>query len=891
MVNLKALIQKLNDTTRTALEGAAGLCLSRTHYDVEVEHYLLKLLDSPDTDLPRILKAFGVDKSRLTNELMRSLDKLKSGNARTPAFSPTLLKMFTEAWTLGSINFGAHEIRSGFCLLALVSDADLARLIREVSREFHKIDPEALKKDLFAILAGSKEEPLSRPGEGMEAAGAPGEPRTVPRASKQPNLDQYTVNLTEKAKSGKIDPVLGRDHEIRQVVDILMRRRQNNPILTGEAGVGKTAVVEGFAQRVVSGDVPPPLRNVTVRTLDLALLQAGAGVKGEFENRLKNLIEEAKSSPTPIILFIDEAHTMIGAGGQAGQNDAANLLKPALARGELRTIAATTWSEYKKFFEKDAALARRFQVVKVEEPSEEQCMIMLRGIVKSLEDHHNLRILDEAVKGAVKLSHRYLAGRQLPDKAVSILDTAAARLALGQNSTPPAIEDAVRQLDDNAVQLRMLEREVAVGTDHSERIANIQAQTAQTQARLDQLRARWDKEKELIGKMRDIRTTLEGTAAPQGKSAGDGTAAAPAVDAVALRAELRKLEDELAAIQGEEPLMRVCVDEHIVGEVISAWTGIPVGKMVKDEISTVLTLDKHLEHRIIGQNHALAAVAQRIVTSRAALDDPGKPVGVFMLVGPSGVGKTETAFALSDLLYGGERNLITINMSEFQEPHTVSTLKGSPPGYVGYGEGGVLTEAVRRRPYSVVLLDEVEKAHPDVLELFYQVFDKGQMEDGEGREIDFKNTIILLTTNACTDTLAKLTADPDTMPTPEGLVSAIKPELNKIFKPAFLGRMLIIPYFPIRDEALRKIIVLKLGRIIRRLRENHRVELTHDEALLTEVAKRCTEVESGARNVDNVLTNTLLPEISRQLLGKMAAGERVSTIHVGVGPDGNFVYS
>ena len=893
MVNLKALINKLNDTTRTALEGAAGLCLSRTHYDVEVEHYLLKLLDVADSDLPRILKAFGIDRSRLTNELMRSLDKLKSGNARTPAFSPTVLKMFTEAWTIGSINFAAHEVRSGFAVLALVSDPDLSRLIREVSREFHKIDPEALRKDFLAIMAGSKEEPLSSPFAETAGAGAPGEPGAVPRASKQPNLDQYTVNLTEKAKAGKIDPVLGRDHEIRQVVDILMRRRQNNPILTGEAGVGKTAVVEGFAQRVVSGDVPPPLRNVTIRTLDLALLQAGAGVKGEFENRLKGLIEEVKSSPTPIILFIDEAHTMIGAGGAAGQGDAANLLKPALARGELRTIAATTWSEYKKYFEKDAALARRFQVVKVEEPSEEQCQVMLRGIVKSLEDHHNLRVLDEAVKAAVKLSHRYLAGRQLPDKAVSILDTAAARLALGQSSTPPAIEDAVRQLDDYAVQLRMLEREVAVGTDHSERISNIQAQTTQIQSRLEQLRARWDKEKELIGKMRDLRTTLEGTAAPQPAqpAASDGTAAAPAVDAVALRADLKKLEEELATLQGEEPLMRVCVDEHIVGEVISAWTGIPVGKMVKDEIATVLALDKHLENRIIGQNHALQAITQRIVTSRAALDDPGKPVGVFMLVGPSGVGKTETALALSDLLYGGERNLITINMSEFQEAHTVSTLKGSPPGYVGYGEGGVLTEAVRRRPYSVVLLDEVEKAHPDVLELFYQVFDKGQMEDGEGREIDFKNCIILLTTNACTDTLAKLTADPDTMPTPEGLVTAIKPELNKIFKPAFLGRMLLIPYFPIRDEALRKIIVLKLGRIIRRLRENHRVELTHDEALLIEVAKRCTEVESGARNVDNVLTNTLLPEISRQLLGKMAEGERVSSIRVSVGADGKFVYS
>ena len=890
MVNLKSLIQRLNETTRSSLEAAAGLCLSRTHYDVEIEHFLLKLLDVSDGDFPRILKAFGVDKSRLTNELTRSLDKLKSGNARTPAFSPTLLKTLTEAWTIGSLNYGADEIRSAFVILALVSDSELSRLVREVSREMQKVEAEALRKDLLAIIAGSKEEPLSSPleGGGERAAGEGG----PARATKTPNLDQYTIDLTGKAKAGKIDAVLGRDLEIRQIVDILMRRRQNNPILTGEAGVGKTAVVEGFALRVAAGDVPPPLRNVTIRTLDLALLQAGAGVKGEFENRLKGLIEEVKSSPTPIILFIDEAHTMIGAGGAAGQNDAANLLKPALARGELRTIAATTWSEYKKYFEKDAALARRFQVVKVEEPTETQCTVMLRGIVEALEKHHDLRILDEAITSAVRLSHRYLAGRQLPDKAVSILDTACARLALGQSSTPPAIEDAVRRLDDVAVQQRMLEREVAVGADHGERIAGLQAQAAKTQEELNALKARWDKERDLITRIREARMTLE--KAHSGKAtttAAGGAAAAMAVDVEGMRANLRTMEGELATLQGEAPLARVCVDEQIVGEVISAWTGIPVGKMVKDEIATVLRLDKHLEERIIGQNHALQAISQRIITSRASLDDPVKPVGVFMLVGPSGVGKTETALALSDLLYGGERNLITINMSEFQEAHTVSTLKGSPPGYVGYGEGGVLTEAVRRRPYSVVLLDEVEKAHPDVLELFYQVFDKGQMEDGEGREIDFKNTIILLTTNAATDAMTKLCADPETMPGAEALVTAIKPELNKIFKPAFLGRMLIIPYFPIRDEALRRIIVLKLNKIVRRLQENHRVTLTYDDALLAEVGKRCTEVESGARNVDNVLTNTLLPEISRQLLGKMAAGERISAIHVGVSPEGNFLYS
>jgi type VI secretion system protein VasG len=709
--------------------------------------------------------------------------------------------------------------------------------------------------------------------EAPEAAAGEGAPR--PAGGKTANLDQFTVNLTANAKSGKLDPVLGRDTEIRQVIDILMRRRQNNPILTGEAGVGKTAVVEGFALRIAQGDVPPALKNVTLRTLDLALLQAGAGIKGEFENRLKGLIEEVKSSPTPIILFIDEAHTMIGAGGQAGQGDAANLLKPALARGELRTIAATTWSEYKKYFEKDPALARRFQVVKVEEPEEAQCMTMLRGIAASLEKHHKVRILDEGVSAAVRLSHRFLAGRQLPDKAVSVLDTACARLALGQNATPPAIEDATRQIDDYDTQERVLSRESAAGADHTERLVEIREKRAQVAARLAELKERFAKESALVSRVREIRGQLE-----------EGTG-----EQEPLRAELEKLNAELAALQGETPLMRVCVDGQIVGEVISAWTGIPTGKMVKDEVQTVLTLESLLGGRVIGQNHALEGIAQRIRTSRAGLEDPKKPIGVFLLVGPSGVGKTETALALADLMYGGERNLITINMSEFQEAHTVSTLKGSPPGYVGYGEGGVLTEAVRRHPYSVVLLDEVEKAHPDVLELFFQVFDKGSMEDGEGREIDFKNTIILLTSNTATDTMMKLCADPETMPTPEGIVKAIKPELNKTFKPAFLGRLVVIPYYPVRDEALKKIIVLKLAKIQKRIHENHKIQLVCDSALIEEIARRCTEVESGARNVDNILTNTLLPEISRQLLSRIAEGQKLESIRVDIGADGNFEYS
>ncbi len=912
-VNIKSLIGKLNDTTRSALEAAAGLCLSRTHYDIEIEHYLMKLLEDADNDFAHIAKQYGVDKSRLSAELTRSLDKLKSGNARTPALSPSVLKMMTEAWTIGSIDYGAGQVRTGFTILALATNTELARMVREVSREMQKIEPEALRKEFPALVEGSSEETITATAEEAEAA-AEGR-RPVRPGAKTPNLDQYTINITENARAGKIDPVLARDFEIRQLVDILLRRRQNNPILVGEAGVGKTAVVEGFAIRLAQGDVPPPLRNVALHSLDLALLQAGAGVKGEFENRLKGLINEVKASPTPIILFIDEAHTMIGAGGQEGQGDAANLLKPALARGELRTIAATTWSEYKKYFEKDAALARRFQTVKVEEPSEKSCQVMLRGVVGKLESHHSVRILGEGLESAVRLSHRYLPDRQLPDKAVSVLDTACARLSLGQNATPAAVEDATRTIDDLNLQTRVLEREQAVGADHTGRLAEVAAEKEEVQARLDELNKRWEKESALVEQIREIRAKLEGEhgtlEAPQTASqpANPSAAANPGnpsgPDAVAersparelpsdpneLRARLAALNKELDAMQGETPLIRVCVDEHVIGEVVSGWTGIPVGKMVKDEVQLVLELESHLGKRVIGQDHALEGISQRIRTSRAKLDDPGKPVGTFLLVGPSGVGKTETALALSDLLYGGEHNLISINMSEFQEAHTVSSLKGSPPGYVGYGEGGVLTEAVRRRPYSVVLLDEVEKAHPDVLELFFQVFDKGIMEDGEGRRIDFKNTIIILTSNAGTDSIMQLTADPETMPSPAGMVATLKPELDKIFKPAFLGRLVIIPYYPIRDEALKTIVRLKLGKIQRRLEETHKIRMVCDDVLIDEVANRCTEVESGARNVDNILTNTLLPQISRQILGWMAEGQYPVSINVGVGESGDFTYT
>jgi type VI secretion system protein VasG len=886
-VSIKSLIGKLNDTCRSALEAAAGLCLTRTHYDVDIEHLFVKLGEAPDTDFQRVLRQYEVDQPRLLRDLTRALDRLKTGNARTPALSPRIPRLVTEAWTVASIGFGAPRIRSGHLLLALLANEDLARLARESSPEFQKISPEDLQARLPDLVAGSGEDKDEARYAGPEAAerGPVGSGRT-------PALDQYTIDLTARARQGEIDPVLGRDFEIRQMVDILTRRRQNNPILTGEAGVGKTAVVEGLALRIAAGDVPPPLRNVSLRVLDLALLQAGAGVKGEFENRLKSVIAEVKASPQPVILFIDEAHTMIGAGGQAGQGDAANLLKPALARGELRTVAATTWSEYKKYFEKDAALARRFQVIKVEEPTEPQGVAMMRGLVGMLEHHHNVRILDEAVDAAVRLSHRYISGRQLPDKAVSVLDTACARVAVGQMATPAPVEDCRRRIAQIETEIGILERESITGGDFRERLDELMKEKAAAESRLAELEAHWAEEGRLIGEMRAIREKLEAHALAGkkgGKAEGNGRLAPPEVER--LQAELAGLNAKLNQVQGETPLMQVCVNGQTIAAVVSGWTGIPVGKMVKDEIETVLSLKDLMAKRIIGQPQALEAVSQRIRTARAKLEDPRRPTAVFMLVGPSGVGKTETALTLADVLFGGERNMVTINMSEYQEGHTVSGLKGSPPGYVGYGEGGVLTEAVRRKPYCVVLLDEIEKAHTDVVELFYQVFDKGVLEDAEGREIDFKNTLILMTSNVGTDTIMKLCADPETRPEPEALVDALRPDLLKAFKPAFLGRLIVVPYYPITDDAMRRIIELQLGKIRSRLQENNRAQFTYDDAVVTEVARRCTEVESGARNVDHILTRTLLPEISREFLARMAAGDSISKVHVSVSGSGGFQYA
>ncbi|WAI83407.1 MULTISPECIES: type VI secretion system ATPase TssH [Achromobacter] len=896
---LKTLIGKLNQTCRQAAERAASLCMAQGHYEVDLEHLFLALLEKPASDVSIIARRCHIHTDALEADLKAEIGRFKNGNTRTPVFSAHLPKLFEHAWLIASLDTQTTRIRSGHLLLALLTEPDLAQLARRGSPLFESFRLDALKHDFAALTEGSEEAGQAVGfADGAPPQGDDGQP--APALSPSPALDQYTANLTERARDGKIDPVIGRDAEIRQIIDILTRRRQNNPILTGEAGVGKTAVVEGLALRIVAGDVPPALADVTLRVLDMGLLQAGASVKGEFENRLKNVIDEVKKSPSPIILFIDEAHTMIGAGGQAGQNDAANLLKPALARGELRTIAATTWSEYKKYFEKDAALARRFQVVKVEEPDEALAASMLRGMAPLMERHFGVRILDEAISAAARLSHRYITGRQLPDKAVSVLDTACARVALGRSATPALIDDARHRLTRLRTEQAALRREAATGAPQA-RLTELDAEIASVEKTLADAEARHVAETSLVERIHALRAELE--AQGQDASAADTDAAAASTPKAttsrrkaakpALTPEQQRLSglmDELRTLQGEQPLVPACVDGQIVAEIISAWTGIPLGRMVNDEIRTVLQLQPMLAERVIGQDHALHAIAQRVRTARAGLEDPDKPKGVFLFVGPSGVGKTETALALADILYGGERKLITINMSEYQEAHSISGLKGSPPGYVGYGEGGVLTEAVRRQPYSVVLLDEIEKAHPDVLEMFFQVFDKGVMDDAEGREIDFRNTLIILTSNVGSSTImqACLNKPAEERPSPEQLSELLAPQLYKAFKPAFLGRMKTIPYFPVDDDALAHIIGLKLSRIARRVQATHRAVFEWDDALVEAVLARCTEVDTGARNVDHILNGSLLPEIAEQVLGRMAQGEAIAKIRVGAGKNGDF---
>jgi type VI secretion system protein VasG len=874
-VDLKQLVGRLNDTCRRALEAAAGLTLSRSHYNVEIEHLLVAVADRADSDCAAILKHYGVDNARFAADLGKALDRMKTGNARAPSLSPEIVELAKQAWLLGSIELGATRVRSGHLILALVADETLARRAREASGQFARIPADQLKRDYVAICGNTPEAQASAPAgaAGSEAAASGDAPPMAGGGA----LEQFTTDLTARAKAGRIDPILGRDTEIRQMVDILTRRRQNNPILTGEAGVGKTAVVEGLAIKIASGDVPPALQGVVLRTLDLGLLQAGAGVKGEFENRLKSVIEEVKASPKPIILFIDEAHTLIGAGGQQGQNDAANLLKPALARGELRTVAATTWAEYKKYFEKDAALTRRFQVVKVEEPSIPIAIAMIRGLVGTLEKHHKVRILDEAVSEAVRLSARYIPSRQLPDKAVSLIDTACARVAMSQAAIPSQIEDRRRRIELIDTELGIVGREMAAGADFAARRDELLAEKTLAEGELVDLDARWDREKALAAELAEIRGVVENPDDVQDK---DG-----------LRSRLAALSKDLRDLQGEHPLVHPVVDGQAVAEIVESWTGIPAGRMRGDEIRTVLNLKDAMEARVVGQPHALEAVAQAIRTSRAGLTDPRKPIGVFLMVGTSGVGKTETALTLAELLYGGEQNLTVINMTEFKEEHKVSLLMGSPPGYVGYGEGGILTEAVRRKPYSVVLLDEMEKAHPGVQDVFFQVFDKGNMKDGEGRDIDFKNTVIIMTSNAGTDLVTKLMADPDTAPDADGLAAALRPELMKHFKPAFLGRVTLVPYFPLPDHIIKRIVGLQLNKIRKRVFESYRAGFDWDPALVEAIAARCTEASSGARNVENILSRTLLPELSAEVLSHLAEGRQVGGIRVGLAPDGGFVYT
>ena len=885
-INRTALFGKLNALAYKAIEGATVFCKMRGNPYVELEHWFSQLLQAQDSDLHRVIQHYQLDISVIAKDMTAALDRLPRGATAISDFSPHIENAIERAWTYATLQFGEAQVRTGYLVVAMLKTPSLRNPLLGMSKQFEKVKVEDLADNFAKICDASPESKMrAQDGTGM-GSGAPGEDAgaMAPAAmGKGDALKKFAVDLTEKAKKGEMDPVTGRDEEIRQIVDILMRRRQNNPLLTGEAGVGKTAVVEGFAQRLARGDVPPQLKDVKLLTLDIGLLQAGASMKGEFEQRLRQVIDEVQASPTPIILFIDEIHTLVGAGGAAGTGDAANLLKPALARGNLRTIGATTWAEYKKYIEKDPALTRRFQVVQVPEPDEIKAILMLRGVASVLEKHHRVQLLDEAIEAAVKLSHRYIPARQLPDKAVSLLDTACARVAVSQHAMPPEVEDCQRRIEALTVESEIIGREEAIGIDVSKRSAQVQASLAESNAELDKLNVRWKEEKGLVDRLLELRGKLRAGNKPV-------DAAEPVEgDRAALLAELHTLQTQISTLQGETPLILPSVDSQAVSSVVADWTGIPVGRMQRNEIETVLNLPKLLGQRVIGQDHAMEMIAKRIQTSRAGLDNPSKPIGVFMLAGTSGVGKTETAIALAEALYGGEQNMIVINMSEYQEAHTVSSLKGAPPGYVGYGEGGVLTEAVRRRPYSVVLLDEVEKAHSDVHELFFQVFDKGFMEDGEGRSIDFKNTLILLTTNAGTDMIASMCKDPELMPEPEGMAKALREPLLKIFPPALLGRLVTIPYYPLSDEMLGKIVELQLKRIKKRVEARYQIPFEYGDDVVKLVVSRCTESESGGRMIDAILTNTMLPDISREFLNRMMEGKAIEQVSVGVA-DGQFSY-
>jgi len=913
-ISRATLFGKLNSLGYKAIESATVFCKMRGNPYVELVHWLHQILQNADSDVHRIIRHFECDPGRLAKDLTQSLDKLPRGATSISDLSTHVEDAVERGWVYGTLMFGDSQVRTGHLMVGILKTRMLNLALMGISSEFQKINVEDLTRDFEKIINGSVEDNL-RAADGTTVGGGavPGEASGAMRPAAmggEEALKQFSTDLTEQARHGKIDPIIGRDEEIRQIVDILMRRRQNNPILTGEAGVGKTAVVEGFALRIAAGDVPPLLRDVRLLTLDVGALQAGASMKGEFENRLKQVIEEVQSSETPTILFIDEAHTLIGAGGAAGTGDAANLLKPALARGQLRTIAATTWAEYKRHIEKDPALTRRFQVIQVDEPSEEKAILMMRSMASTLEKHHRVQLLDEALEAAVRLSHRYIPARQLPDKSVSLLDTASARVAISQHAVPAEVDDCRRNIQSLETELQIIAGEKAVGILTEKRELAAQTKLDGEKARLAELESRWDNEKQLVQKILEIRAQLRGTT---GKVEGTESGLEQAADAMAQKAaaqnddekqapepltdaeriqllsELGELQEQLSSLQGEMPLILPSVDQQAVASVVADWTGIPVGRMVKNEIATVLGLADALNQRVIGQKHALDMIAKRIQTSRANLDNPNKPIGVFLLAGSSGVGKTETALALAETLYGGEQNVITINMSEFQEAHTVSTLKGAPPGYVGYGEGGVLTEAVRRRPYSVVLLDEVEKAHPDVHEIFFQVFDKGMMEDGEGRLIDFKNTLILLTSNVGSDLIMNMCRDPELMPSADGIAKALREPLLKTFPAALLGRLVTIPYFPLTDKMIGQIARLQLDRIQRRIRANHALPFNYDDEVVQLIVSRCTELESGGRMIDAILTNTLLQRISLELLNRTLDGRRLSEIRVSV-DRGEFAY-
>ena len=888
-ISLEAVAGKLNRVGYEAFFKALRQAKGAGNRNVELAHWLVHILQNERADIVLTADFFKLDRGKLMTDVTAIVDGFRKNETEMPAVSNAVMDLLDRGWHYATLFFGETQIRTGHILVGALQSRELARAFTNLSPEFAKISVDVVTSEYRKIWAGSDEDNL-RPmdGSGLVAAGTPGAQDAV-AAKGTTALDRFSQDLTAKAKSGEMDPILGRDEEIRQIIDVLMRRRQNNPILTGEAGVGKTAVVEGFAQRIAAGDVPPPLRGVRLCVLDVGLMQAGASMKGEFEQRLRSVIDEVQQSPTPIILFIDEAHTLIGAGGSAGTGDAANLLKPALARGTLRTIAATTWSEYRQYIEKDPALTRRFQPIQIGEPDVAQCCDMLRGILGPMEKHHKVRISDAAIVAAVNLSHRYIPARQLPDKAVSLLDTASARVAISQSAVPAMIADTTAAIAARETEKAAVVSDSDIGAQGPERIAALDAEIATLKAKLVDLEGEWATEQKIVSEIRSLRDILS----PPKKSDGEQpTATMPAASAEDNEGLRNKLREKFEVLEGRNPEKRMIyphVDEQVVAAVVSDWTGIPVGRMVKDEIENVLRLPEILNRRVVGQSHGLAMIAKRIETNRARLDNPNKPIGVFMLCGPSGVGKTETALALAEALYGGEQNMITINMSEFQEAHTVSSLKGAPPGYVGYGEGGRLTEAVRRKPYSVILLDEVEKAHPDVHEIFFQVFDKGFMDDGNGRRIDFKNTLIILTTNIGTNLIMGLSADPKFREDSEALAQALRPELLKVFPAALLGRMVSIPYYPLSDKMLGGIARLQLDRIGRRIRENHAAAFVYDDAVVNHIVSMCNDPDSGGRMIDNVITNTLLPALSREFLRRALAKERITEAKVTV-EKGDFAY-